>query len=391
MNKFSNGDDSESRRLVEAVGWRTHLTESDAETSEEFQTWLATDERNLAAWNQAQGPWQFIGEHATAPELIELRRAALADARNTSRDRWIRPALMALRSKLTIAASLLIVAIGGYLIWQSNQPDIYRTASGERRVVTLADGSQIALDSQSEVRVRYGRNARNLTLSKGQARFEVAHDVERPFSVLAGGQKVVATGTSFNVDLLGSNLLITLIEGHVVVLPQTPMSADRKALGGSGPGTAPFKNPPSRSESRLLSSPGERNRASSPPVSRERKGTQDEALQGSVDAWTGQQYGSGRGIELVAGEQLVVSPAMPPSVEQVNVERATAWQNGQLVFENEPLSSVVARVNRYAQRPIDLADAQTSAFRISGVFRTGDIDGFVSTITHYLPGRAHKN
>jgi len=347
MNNLSSKDDSESRRLVEAVAWRTHLTESDAETSEAFEIWLATDERNSAAWSQVQKPWEFFGEHATAPELIEIRRAALADARNTSRNRWMRPTLMALRSRFVIAASLLIVVAGGFLIWQSGQPDVYRTASGERRVVTLADGSQIALDSQSEVRVLYSKNARNLTLSKGQARFDVAHDVERPFSVVAGGQKVVATGTSFNVDLLGSNLLVTLIEGHVVVLPP-----------------------------------------SSPVVSGEEKKAKDDGLRGGAGAWNERQGGSRRGIELVAGQQLVMSPSTPPSIEQVNVERATAWQNGLLVFENEPLSSVVARVNRYVQRPIDLADAKTSAFRISGVFRAGDVDGFVSTITHYLPVRA---
>ena len=362
-------NDSESRRLVEAVAWRTHLTESEAETSEAFEAWLAADERNAAAWSQIQHPWEFFGEHAAAPELIEIRRAALADARNTSRIRWIRPALLALRSRFAIAASILMAAIGGLLIWQSGQADIYRTAPGERRVVTLEDGSQMALDSQSEVRVRYTKGARSLILFKGQARFDVAHDVERPFSVTAGGQKVVATGTSFNIDLLGSNLLVTLIEGHVVVLPQTPVSAE----------PVPLVTPSKKGS-----------RGASPATSAEGKGSKYDGFRGRVGTWTERQHGSGPGIELIAGEQLVVSPTASPSVEQVNVERATAWQNGQLVFENEPLSSVVARVNRYAQRPIELADARTSGLRISGMFRAGDIDGFVSTITHYLPVRADR-
>ena len=363
MNEFSIKDDFEPRRLVEAVAWRTHLTESEAETSEAFEAWLASDERNSAAWSQIQQPWEFFGEHAAAPELLEVRRAALADARNTSRNRWIRPALLALRSRFAIAAGILIAAVGGLAIWQSNQPDIYLTASGERRTVTLEDGSQIALDSQSEVRVRYSKGARNLTLLKGQARFDVAHDVERPFSVAADGQKVVATGTSFNVDLLGADLLVTLIEGRVVVLR-----------------TADPLVPPSR----------EQGRTDAHPVFRKGTGPQIDGREGGADAWTGQRSESGRGIELVAGEQLMVSPTTPPSVEQINVDRATAWQNGQLVFENEPLSSVVARVNRYARRPIDLADSQTAGFRISGVFRAGDVDGFVSTITHYLPLRADQ-
>jgi transmembrane sensor len=390
MNKLLGTDVTESRRLVEAVAWRAHLTELGAETSEAFEIWLAADARNGAVWNQVQGPWLFLGEHAVAPELIELRRAALADARKSGRDRWIRPTLVTLRSRFTIAASILIAAFSGVLVWQTHQPDIYRTASGERRVVTLSDGSQIALDSRSEVKVRYSERARDLTLTRGQARFDVSHNVERPFSVIAGGQKVVATGTSFNVDLLGSNLLVTLIEGHVVVLSQAVTSTERKAAEIRDPGTvhsgteeSQSKNTSSGSASLLLPSPREGNHASSPLASRER--------QGNADARFEQQYGSGRGIELVAGEQLVVSPIRPPSVEQVNVERATAWQNGQLVFENEPLSSVVARVNRYGQRPIHLGDPQTSELRISGVFRAGDVEGFVSAITHYLPVRADQD
>jgi transmembrane sensor len=366
---------------VEAVAWRTHLTESDAETSEAFETWLAADDRNSKAWQDVQRPWEFFGEHATDPALIEIRRAALADARNTGRNRWILPTLLVLRSRFTIAASILLAAIGGILIWQSNQPDIYRTASGERRVVTLEDGSQIALDSQSEVRVRYSKSARNLVLSRGQARFDVAHDVERPFCVIAANQKVVATGTSFNIDILGSNLLVTLIEGHVVVLPQAHVPAGRPPVETLDASAALVKNSSPRPAGHKIPSAGEGN------PEREAK---DAGLQNRVGMWSERQFGAGRGIELVAGEQLTMSPTTAPSIEQVNVERATAWQNGQLVFENEPLSSVVARVNRYAERPIELADAQTSGLRISGVFRAGDVDGFVSTITHYLPVRAEQ-
>jgi transmembrane sensor len=379
MNRYSVKDGSMPRRLVEAVAWRTHLSESNAETSEAFETWLAADERNAAAWTEVQRPWEFFGEHAAAPELIEIRRAALADARNTSRNRWIRPTLLALRSRFAVAASILMAAAAGILIWQSMQADIYRTASGERRVVTLADGSQIALDSQSEVRVRYGKNARNLVLSRGQARFDVAHDVERPFSVVAGNQKVVATGTSFNIDMLGSNLLITLIEGRVVVLPQTAVPTEFPAAVIADSGTPHGKNSSYRPAGHKIPSAGD----GSPE-----KDAKDGGVQSRAAMWSERQYAVGPGIELVAGEQLLVSPTTPPTIEQVNVERATAWQNGQLVFEDEPLSSVVARVNRYAHRPIDLADVQTSELRISGVFRAGDIDGFVSTITHYLPVRA---
>ena len=319
---------AENLALAQATAWRVRLTETDAASCPEFAAWLATDARNVEAWKRVQEPWDLVGEHATAPEVIELRRAALAHAHAAGRGRWARSRRFALTRRIGAAAAILAVAVGGLFFWQSLQPDVYSTRAGERRVVTLDDGSRIALDSRSEVRVRYTQNARELVLASGQARFDVAHDALRPFSVSAEGHKVVATGTAFNVDMFGSSLFVTLIEGHVVVLAEPARSAAQ-------PATLPR-------------------------------------------------------MTLDAGEQLVLSPSAPPSVEHVNVERATAWENGEIVFENDRLASVVARINRYAPQPVTIADAPTAELRISGVFHTGDVDGFVATLVSYLPVHAEK-
>lgn len=297
--------------LVEAAAWRARLTEQDADHTSAFEAWLAADPAHAAAWKRVQEPWKSVGAHASAPEMVELRRSALAHAHQASRSR------RSFAKKLALAAGVFALVAGTAVLWQMMQPDVYTTRTGERRVVTLADGSQIALDSQSEVRVRYSRNTRDLTLSSGQARFKVAHDVQRPFSVTADGHKVVATGTAFNVDLFGPNVLVTLIEGRVIVL-------------------APDN------------------------------------------------------IPLDAGQQLVLSEVAPPSISRINIERAMAWENGEVIFENDPLSTVVARMNRYARQRLVIEDDRTSQLRISGVFHTGDVDGFVSTIVSYLPVRAEK-
>src|SRR3546814_1646824 len=55
---------------------------------------------------------------------------------------------------------------------------------------------------------------------------------------------------------------------------------------------------------------------------------------------------------LTAGEQLRVAPDSVPVVAMVDVGRAVAWESGHLVFADEPLSSVVERINRYATRPV---------------------------------------
>ena len=321
--------ESDTSRLTQAATWRVWLAEHDLESSPELFAWLAEDARNATAWQRVQDDWTLFAEHANSPEVLTRRSEALADAREVGRGRWARSRRLAIANRLGIAAGILIVACGALLVWMK-QPDVYTTHAGERRVVTLADGSQVALDSRSEVSVRFSAHARELTLTQGQARFDVAHDIERPFSVTADGHKVIAMGTSFNVDLFGPSLLVTLIEGRVVVA-STVASVNLT----------------------------------------------------KVDPSLAQ-------ITLDPGEQIVFSPKAPPSVAHVNPGQAIAWENGEVVSENESLTTVVARINRYARDAVVIGDMPTGELRISGVFHTGDVDGFVNTIVEYLPVRAEK-
>jgi transmembrane sensor len=95
-------------------------------------------------------------------------------------------------------------------------------------------------------------------------------------------------------------------------------------------------------------------------------------------------------ITLDAGEQIVFSPKASPKVAHVNLGQATAWENGEVVSDNDSLTTIVARINRYARNPVVVDDTETGALRISGVFHTGDVEGFVNTIVEYLPVRAEK-
>ncbi len=322
MNTFTQQDGAE-RRLQEAAAWRLRLTEGDGRTSLEFEFWLR-QEGNQAAWDQVNQAWDMFGGLADEPEMTALRQAALADAQRAGRRlTWHR-----LARPLQAAAAVILLAClaGGGGWWWVNLPDDYSTGVGERRVVALADGSQLSLDSNSEVTVKYARHQRSLHLLKGQARFDVAHDRSRPFSVQAGNQRVIATGTAFNIDLAGPKVLVTLIEGHVVVL-----------TGGEG-------------DAQDLFAPG--------------------------------------GIELKAGQQLSAVAGAAPRIVTASVPRVTAWTAGQLIFDNEPLSSVVDRVNRYSDTRIVVADPALGERKISGVFNAGDPQGFVDIVTRYLGVRA---
>ncbi len=321
MERKDDNDDAAARRLIEAAAWRIRLMELGCESSRDFEVWRTDDRRNEAAWRQIGHSWELFGQHAASPEMLKLRRRALDQARRASSIRIAREGWKSVR-RFGLVAAALVAVVAGTFYWQAVQGEAYRTAAGERRVVTLSDGSSISLDASSEVRVRYDTAARELILRRGQARFTVARDVERPFSVLAGDQKVVATGTDFNIDLMDASVVVTLLEGVVEEGPAGPRTASHRL---------------------------------------------------------------GAGIELAAGEQLVATPTAASRVERTSIDRAIAWQSGRLVFENEPLSTVVARVNRYSARKLEIDDARVADLRISGVFNTGDSESFLGTITRYLP------
>lgn len=93
----------------------------------------------------------------------------------------------------------------------------YATGVGERRLVVLADGSRVTLDTASRVRIAFSGQERRLRLDSGQAMFQVARDAARLFVVSAGGREVTARGTTFDVRLDADRLRVALVEGRVEV------------------------------------------------------------------------------------------------------------------------------------------------------------------------------
>jgi transmembrane sensor len=311
--------------LTEAMQWRVRLAELGTETCLEFEVWLSNS-ANRAAWFRVNSVWQLFEQYASEPRLLTIRHSALGEAKRIRSNHFRSTHLKWLGG----IAALIVLGFGISLGWYhwSQRVILYQTALGERRVVTLADGSIVSLDSGSELTIKYTRHSRELRLVKGQARFDVAHDVKRPFSVLAKDQKVIATGTAFNIDLTQQKVLVTLIEGNVVVVNE----AENSEPHGERAVMAPVK--------------------------------------------------------LKAGQQLEEVDQRPPEITTANIEQATAWMRGQAIIDNDTLASLVAQVNHYSRTPIVIDDPHVAAMRISGVFNVSDQTAFLDVVTHYLPVRA---
>jgi transmembrane sensor len=314
-----------NRPLAEAIEWRVRLAELETETCLEFDAWVSYPD-NRAAWHRVNSVWNLFGEYSSESCLLGARHTALGDAKRR-RLEYLRPHRLGWLVGIAAALVLFCGASWGGWYW-SERPVDYQTASGERRVVVLADGSTLSLDSGTDVTVRYTAHSRELRLIKGQARFDVAHDVARPFSVLAKDQKVIATGTAFNINLMDQKVLVTLIEGHVVVENVSAKDQVR-------PGRA------------VLAS-----------------------------------------VELKAGQQLEQQNEQPPQIKTANIEQATAWMDGKAEIDNDTLESLVAQANHYSRTPIVIDDPDVAAMRVSGVFNVANQTAFLDVVTQYLPVRA---
>lgn len=204
-------------RNEQAAIWYLNIIEESLSDDDQkaFEIWLS-DPDNLKAFEEAACLWNEADQVSEMAEIIQLRLVALKDFQHYSQ-RWARRLSRPVYLWGSIAAMLLAI-IGSTTLFLYQPMQTYRTGIGGGRVVMLDDGSALALDADTEVEVRLGRNRRNLTLRHGRAEFDVAKDPLRPFTVAAAGKMVVATGTSFSVELLRNEFLATLYRGHVAVL-----------------------------------------------------------------------------------------------------------------------------------------------------------------------------
>lgn len=121
-----------------------------------------------------------------------------------------------------VAAAVCLGALplAAFTGWEAGWvPNAYERveASHEQRKVTLGDGSQVELNLGTELVFSNYKDQRRVTLKKGEAFFNVAHDSRHPFIVRAGEGQVRVTGTQFNVWKYEDQVRVMLLEGSVQV------------------------------------------------------------------------------------------------------------------------------------------------------------------------------
>ena len=219
MTEQRNNDDFE-HLLDEAALWvsRTQGKTSSAKQQQALAKWIDQSPKHRQAYREMLDTWDKTSKMSEIPSLK-------AEAEYLSKRRPATNASMFKTVMIATAASIMLFVgtLGFKLINQPAQTRSavagmsYATNAGELQEIQLPDGSVITLNTRSRVEMSFDDQTRALTLLKGEAYFEVAHDPSRPFIVKIGQSTVRAVGTAFNIYKKPSETVVTITEGIVEI------------------------------------------------------------------------------------------------------------------------------------------------------------------------------
>jgi transmembrane sensor len=273
----------------------------------QLQAWLNGDPRRAGAFLRAQAAISFLD-----------RGRALAGAPAAGEA----PARPDRRALIAGAGACAAALVGGVGLWAA-RPQRLDTGLGEIRRVPLADGSLVAINTQTALDVAMKTGSRRVVLRQGEAWFQVAKDPERPFVVAAGKVRVRAVGTAFSVrrgDREADGVDVMVTEGVVETWIE----------GGDAPR---------------------------------------------------RRLAAGSRIQLASA----VSPLVAESPSEI--ERSLAWRNGEIALDGESLGEAARLFNRYNSRQIVIDDPRLADERFIGLFQTNDPDSFAAAVAATLDAK----
>jgi len=313
----------------QAQEWFIRLNSNDINEAERavHQSWLQADTSHGRAYEELETLWEITGKYANSREIAIARKQIRHNlsVKGKTKLNTVYELLLSRWAQCAVAASLVLAIVSAIPFGDDigRAPvtgDIYETLVGERQKIVLSDGSTIFLDTHTTLVADFTDDSRHISLEKGQARFNVAHDAQRPFTVNAGVGKITALGTAFIVRKTARDVLVTLIEGRVEVTQQNQMTT--------------ISHAPAQPDN--------------------------------------------------LGQQLAYSSKGISKADIVDIPQATAWQEGRLVFDNHTLPEVISELNRYSKRKVVIGDRSLRSMRITGVFNIDSKGSALAALQAYF-------
>lgn len=315
----------------QACAWIAKLNgEPSSQDLQQFRAWMAA---NPAHRSQIRDLAKLWGELDILTELavVNLPQPSLAANLRQRVSNSIYQLFQTPAKPAAALALVLAVTLSAILSLDRNQ---YSTGVGEQQLVTLQDGSTALLNTNSQIRVEYSDQTRNIILVKGQAHFDVMPNPNQPFNVYAGKGLVRALGTAFSVYLQPEILEVTVTEGRV----------ELNALQQPAPAAANQTNSSLVAQATV---------------------TKLSLLDAGQNARIDQRNNRIDQLE---------------SVDATAIMQKLAWHQGLLQFSGDPLQEVVAEISRYTDLKIVILDPQIRDLRIGGFFKVGETEKMLEAL-----------
>lgn len=200
----------------EAAQWLIRFSSGEASEADRHAclAWRNSHPDHERAWQRAERVSQTLGLIPSAIGMPTLERPASRDRRAVLK---MLPLLI-----VTGSAAAVSYRLAPWREWAADA----RTATGEIRTLTLADGTRLTLNTASAADIVFNDVQRTVRLRAGEIHVETAPDpvpLHRPFVVQTADGTLTALGTRFTVrlegDWLRSRTHVAVSEGAVEIRP----------------------------------------------------------------------------------------------------------------------------------------------------------------------------
>ena len=198
--------------LDEAAHWLMCLSEGGASEADRdaWAAWRTSSAERERAWQRAE---LLLGKLDGLPPVLAM----------SALDRPADPGRRAAIARLALMLAAVPAAWAGWKVsdeqaWMAD----YRSAVGECRELTLADGTRVLLNTDSAIDVRFDAQQRFIQLLRGEILVHTAADRQQPPRPLRVGTRegrMQALGTRFCVRELAGRTYLAVLEGAIRVEP----------------------------------------------------------------------------------------------------------------------------------------------------------------------------
>lgn len=314
-----------------AARWLANEDRYELAYVEAFDAWLADSDANRAAWDTAEAMWASFDD-AEENALIAAMHRAARQARPEPAPRAWWPQLLAASLVVAVASGVLFAGIQDKWLGRSHDPVVVANVDPMTRI--------------------------------GEPDFVSAKGQKSIVDLPDGSRLTLDSDSAVDVAFANGRRDLRLVRGRaffdVAHDPDQPFAVEAGGRVVTALGT--------QFDVRLT--PGQ---------------TRVVLVEGSVSVASAKDGPPTPSVRLRPGEAFAAEDGRPGSVGPADVDADEAWRQGFVEFNDEPLSNAVVTLNRYTRAQVVIKDPKVASLRITGMFRTGDIQRFGRTVAAVLP------